>query len=332
MRVLVCGCGSIGLRHARALKDLLRCDVTAYDPDAVRADRAAHELGVPSTTSESSAFSSSYELVVVAGPTATHVSTAREAVENGAHVFIEKPISHNLDGVAELLDEADAKNLFVGVGSNMRFHVGPSLLRRYLPRIGTVYYSRASVGYYLPHMRPGVDYRKLYAAGGEQGGCILDDIHEIDYHIWLFGPVVGVACRAANLSALEMEAEDFAHISLRFSSGSVAEITMDYLNQCRSRSCEIVGERGTLVWEERGKPSACKISEYEGRTRKWKVLYQSEEDAADVCYVEELAELLNVIAGGPRRTLADGREGFYALRVARAAKQAAEHQSAVEIA
>ncbi len=303
-------------------------DLLAYDPDPERVAGVQQCFDVAATSDSALAFASHPELVMVCGPTSTHLATARRALSCGAHLFIEKPISHTPDGVAELLDEAERAQRFVGVGSNMRFATGPATLRQHLHRIEPIHYSRAAVGYYLPYMRRGVDYRSLYAAQRKQGGgVLLDDIHEIDYHVWLFGEVAQVSCQTANRGDLEMDAEDYAHLSLCFTSGMVSQIDMDYLNRCRTRNCEIIGQGGTLVWEERGKPSHCTIRLYTDRSSDWQTIHQSDEAHSDACYVAQLRELFAVLAGKPKMVLADGREGLCALRLAfRARESAADRQ------
>ena len=71
-------------------------------------------------------------VVIITAPTELHLPLALAAVRHGAHIFIEKPLSHSMDGL-ELLDaEARQKGLVTMVGCNMRFHPGPATVRRLL--------------------------------------------------------------------------------------------------------------------------------------------------------------------------------------------------------
>ncbi|MCB0619123.1 MAG: Gfo/Idh/MocA family oxidoreductase, partial [Saprospiraceae bacterium] len=53
--------------------------------------------------------------VLVCNPTALHLSTALEAAAAGCHLFLEKPVSHQLGGVEQLVEIAAEKNLLVQV-------------------------------------------------------------------------------------------------------------------------------------------------------------------------------------------------------------------------
>ena len=65
--------------------------------------------------------------VLVCTPPATHVTVARQAVEAGCHVFVEKPVAHLSDEVPALLDTAKRAGRLFAVGFNLRFL--PSLRR-----------------------------------------------------------------------------------------------------------------------------------------------------------------------------------------------------------
>lgn len=332
MKVLVCGCGSIGRRHIRNLVEHFKHEVSAYDPASDCLATVERGFPVKAFDNEDQAFEMKPDVVIAAGPSSTHLETAERAIAANAHVFIEKPIADRPDGIEGLLEKAIRKKLVVAVGSNMRFYPGPRLLKENLSKLGKVYFSKAYVGYYLPYMRPGVDYRNLYVAKKDTGGgLILDDIHEIDYHLWLFGKAENVFCRTAKLGELEIAIEDCAEISLSFSSGVSSQIHMDFLTKCRTRSCEIVGENGILLWEERGKPPKCSVRFYSDADREWHNLLASAVVDTEQCFVEQFEEFFAAAGGGVRKTLADGREGLCALEVALAAEKSAEHERIVEL-
>src|SRR5262249_53705106 len=182
MRVAVIGAGSIGQRHCRNLIALGH-DVAVWDPDEERRGQAV-AAGATTSRSLGELLETGPEAAVVCTPPAHHVDVAWEALDAGAHLFIEKPIAHASAGVAALLEEADRRGVQVGVGFTLR--VLPSLRRvRDLlegRRAGRVLAARAEFGGYLPAWRPGRDYRDNYAVSSALGGGILlDAIHELDY-------------------------------------------------------------------------------------------------------------------------------------------------------
>src|SRR4029453_128719 len=134
MRALIVGLGSAGRRHARNWASL-GGDVSVYR----RVNAAQPEpLGVDDALffqSLEQGLAAQPDVVIVTNPTSLHVETACAALRAGAHVLVEKPIGHTLEGVPELLAQANANVLMVGC--SLRFV--PTLQRmRELLRAGSI--------------------------------------------------------------------------------------------------------------------------------------------------------------------------------------------------
>ena len=123
MKFLVAGCGSIGRRHIR---NLLSLGHTAIATDLLEQSREAAqaELGVQTFPSLESGLGQKPDAVLVCTPPSTHLEIAKAALEAGCHVFIEKPISDSLSGIAALGSLAKKKRKVVQVGYNLRFATG----------------------------------------------------------------------------------------------------------------------------------------------------------------------------------------------------------------
>ena len=128
-----------------------------------------------------------------------------------------------------------------------------------------------------------------------------------------------------------MDVEDCADLFMRFSSGASTTIHFDYLNRCRTRRCEIVGENGTLLWEETGKPPHCAVKLYDDRSRKWYILRDSPILDHESCFVEQFRDFFRKIDGGTDCVIADGHQGLYALRIALQAKASAATKQLIRI-
>src|SRR5258708_23962029 len=105
--------------------------LAAVDPDAERLRPATEELGVagfPDLAPALAAFRP--QIVFIGTPPAFHVEHALQSLRADADVFIEKPLSHCLDGVGELSSEASNRGRVVQVGYNLRFHPGIRTLKR----------------------------------------------------------------------------------------------------------------------------------------------------------------------------------------------------------
>ena len=320
MKLLVIGAGSIGRRHA-ANAATLADEAAIFDlnPElAVQADLQTFE-------SLDSALGWGADGIIIATPHTTHIELAHKAVESGAHALIEKPISNTIEGVEEFLDLAKEKNKSVYVVCNMRFHPAVKTLHENLPRVGQTYYARAQYGNYLPNMRPDADYKKLYCAHKDQGGgVVLDVIHEIDYLTWFFGPISSIFCDGEKCSDLDIDVEDYASIIARHENGVRTEIHMDYLQQCKRRGCEIVGSKGTLIWESEGKnPEHCRVRFYDGDNKEWKTLLEEQIDISKP-YMDLMESFVENIKTGKGDNLLTGAQAAEELKTALAAYKSIE--------
>ena len=328
-RFLVVGCGSIGRRHAKNLRALGVSDMLAFDLRSDRREDVMSTYGIGTVASLEAAWNYDPEVVLVTVPTSLHVAMALEAAFRGCHLFIEKPLSHDLDGVKRLLDTVKQNNLVTLVGCNMRFHPGLSTLKSLLAdrAVGNVIAARVEVGQYLPDWRPGEDYRQSYSARREQGGgVILDAIHEIDYIRWLLGEVVGATCWAGKLSQLEIDTEDVAAILLRFENGTVGEVHLDYIQRVYSRTCQIIGEEGTLYWDY----TAGEVRWFSAQTKQWKVCANPNGWEPNQMYLDEMKHFLRCLAGEEKPVL-DVFDAARVLGIALAAKESARQQRWIEL-
>ncbi len=325
MRLLVIGAGSIGSRHAGNCCS--HGEVALLDCDAERVQKIAGQLDITGFCREQDAWDWAPDGVIVATPTHLHLEFAHRALENGIKaVLIEKPISHSMEGVDRLIASAEAQGAQLFVVTNMRFHPAIQTLKANIGLVGRPLFARGHFGNYLPNMRPDVDYRTLYAAHRAQGGgVILDVIHEIDYMSWLFGPVTAVTASAATLSDLEIDVEDYATLMMEHDSGVRTTLTMDYLQQCKRRGCEIIGTDGTLIWESEGKsPERCRVRVYEKKDDCWKTLLEQDGVDASLFYQRQIAEFAAAVEQGSNQ-LADAAQGRRALQAALSAHQSVEH-------
>ncbi|MGZ8230609.1 MAG: Gfo/Idh/MocA family protein [Burkholderiales bacterium] len=330
MKVLVVGCGSIGRRHAANASPLAAVAVLDASPEAARA--CAQSTGARAFDRLEDGLAWAPRAVVVATPHRSHLEIARRAVAAGADVLIEKPLSHSLDGVDDFLRTARARGRRAYVVCNMRFHPGPIALKQALDRIGTPLFARAHVGNFLPAMRPGRDYRELYAARrSEGGGVVLDAVHEIDYLTWLFGEVGSVACQAAKLSQLDIDVEDHALLSLRYASGVRASVELDYLRPRKSRGCEIVGADGVLVWASDGKdPERCSVRLFKSGGAAWEPIVELPRVDTAKPYEDLMRAFLHEIETPGTTVLLPAAEAARVLGVALAALESSARGGATQ--
>jgi len=209
------GHGSIGSRH---LKNLT-------------------ELGHQETTSQAEA-----DGFLICNPTAYHLETALKITRYNKPIFIEKPISHNLNG----LDKLTGKIL---VGYCLHFDQS---LKFFKQKIAGKKIIKVTIvcRSWLPDWHPDKDYRQSYSAKKDLGGGVLLDLsHEIDYALWFFGPVKKVTAKLQMAPELQIETESIADLNLDFVSGVNAKINLSFASHKNERYCEVVTDSGTLRWD-----------------------------------------------------------------------------------
>jgi len=178
----------------------------------------------------------------------------------------------------------DVKN--ISIVSNMRFHKGILTLNKNIKKIGKIFFVRSHFGNWLPNMRPTVDYRRVYSAKKKYGGgVILDCSHEIDYLSNLFGEIKKVSLFKKKLSSLEIDVEDFATMVIQHDKKIISELHLDFLRPIKKRGCEVVGEKGTIIWESLGKqPEKCVVKFCRKGDLKFSTIYSNKNLDTNLCY------------------------------------------------
>ncbi|MEK9186419.1 MAG: Gfo/Idh/MocA family oxidoreductase [Patescibacteria group bacterium] len=260
MKFLVCGLGSIGQRHYLNLKQLRAGDIIVY-----RTQKGCNKDFIDNFSKEHNpkvfydfdeALAQKPDAVVITNPTAFHLETAKKAIESGAHVFLEKPLSHDMKGVEELISLAKKKNLVGYVGYNFRFHPLLQQMKKWLDsgKIGRALSAHAEIGEYLPDWHSWEDYLKTYAARADLGGgVILTQSHDIDYLYWFFGMPKQVVAFENQDSELKIEVDSVVDAIFQFGSGVTASLHMDYVKRPSKRRFEITGSKGRMIWDYQDK-------------------------------------------------------------------------------
>lgn len=250
-QIAVLGCGSIGSRHLRNLCDLGYTGLMAFDPDPQIRQKVSEELGVGVSGSLDDIWHWRPAVALVTAPTNLHVELALMAARQNCHLFIEKPLSHSLDGVDGLCAEVEDRGLTTLVGCNMRFHPGPVRLKKWLGEraVGQVLSARFQTGSYLPRWRPGQDYHQSYSASPVWGGAVLDCIHELDLALWLLGGAKVLAAVTRPAISIGLKTDGLAEVILEHESGVISNLHLNFIQRNYRRAIEIIGSEGSIEWE-----------------------------------------------------------------------------------
>jgi predicted dehydrogenase len=252
MKFLIAGLGSIGRRHFRNLIALGEKNIILLRTR--KATLPDDELaGYPVETEIQTALQKHRpDAIVVANPTALHLDVAIPAAEAGCHLLLEKPVSHSLDGLDALQKAAEKSGARILVGFQFRYHPTLNKARELIQggALGQALTVHAHWGEYLPNWHPWEDYRQSYAARADLGGGVIGTLtHPLDYLRSLLGEIDALWSFNGHISPLELDVEDVAEIGLKFASGALGGVHLNYVQRPPAHRLEIIGTKGTLRWD-----------------------------------------------------------------------------------
>lgn len=208
LRAAVIGVGYLGRFHAQKYRDHEGVTlVGVVDADPARGAEVAAEVGCRSLTDYRELFGQ-VDLVSIVVPTQYHHAVARECLDNGIHVLLEKPITQTVAEADELIRIADGKGLVLQVGHLERFNPAVKALQGVLSNPLFIESHRLA-----PFKPRGTDVN-----------VVLDlMIHDIDILLSLVRhPVTTI--NSVGLPVLSGEV-DIANARLQFANGCVANVT-----------------------------------------------------------------------------------------------------------
>ena len=295
MKVLkagVAGAGVFGGFHARKYAGHEGTQLTAvFDPDEGRAQALAAELGAVAFT-DFRRFVDGLDVITVATPGATHFEIALAAVQAGASVYVEKPITHTLEEADRLLSAAAKAGCVVACGHQERVTFSAMGLLG-LPEKPYVLES-------IRHGTPNTRNRDI--------SCVLDlMIHDLDLALVLTGdePV-----------AVEAEGEfDHVRAEVTFSSGLTAVFDASRIAEARKRTMLTQFTSGSVNIDFLA-PSFANSTPFALNPD-----FAQSAEGRDPLGVS-VARFLSAVRGGGR-PVATGEDGARALDLALAVEQAA---------
>lgn len=341
MKILIVGLGSIGQRHLRNIHTLLgnKSQISAYrtrKESTVLTDSMSIEEGArldkkyeySSFDTLKDALADSPEIVFICNPTSLHMPVALAAAEQGCHLFIEKPLSHNLKGIKSLISLVEEKNLVAYVGFQLRFHPCFHQLKKSLivKNIGGILSVHLESGEYLPGWHKWEDYRQTYAARKNLGGgVILTQMHEIDYALALFGLPESVYALGGHFSSLDLDVEDVVDVLMEFPYKErklPAFFHLDYLQRPPTRKCRVIGEKGTITMDLISRNVLLRDNNGNEERFEYKGFQRNQ------LYLDEMKHFFACIRG-EEKPLNDIHTAFKGMKVAMAVKESMEKRKKV---
>jgi predicted dehydrogenase len=191
------------------------------------------------------------EVVSVCVPSGLHADIGAAAAAAGKHLVVEKPIEVTLAAADKLIAAARAAGVMLTVISQHRFDAGLVELRRTLDSgaLGDLVLGEARTKWYRAQQY--YDSAAWRGTRAFDGGALLNQgVHYVDLLRWCMGPVAEVTAVCAT-RAHQMEAEDVAVATLRFTSGAVGAIVASTaVFPGFAQRLEVTGTNGTVIVED----------------------------------------------------------------------------------
>jgi len=306
MKYLIAGLGSIGRRHLTNLITLGQKDIILYR-SGLRKTNEPELQKFPTEYDLERALETKPDAVIISNPTALHLDVAIPAVKSGCHLFLEKPISHNMERVQEFKRLVEHVGTQVFVGFQFRFHPGLKRIKKILEQneIGKVLFVRCHWGEFLPGWHPNEDYSQGYSARSDLGGgVVLTLCHPIDYLQWMLGEVTDVFAITHKISDLEINVDDYAEILLKMKCGAYLNLHLDYIQQPPQHNLEITGSKGIIKWDN----ADGVVHLFNNSHRHWQDLIMEPEFERNSMFLSEMQHFIDIVEGGiqPLSSLSDG--------------------------
>jgi predicted dehydrogenase len=240
VRFGVIGYGYWGPNIVRNLSSLDNCQLVAIcDQNAAALKRAGRLYpGVKLTTDASDVLTSpDIDAIAVITPVWTHFDLAKRALENGKHVFVEKPFTSTSEQATELIALAEKKRLQIMVDHTFLFSGAVKKIRELVDNgtLGSLYYfdsTRVNLGLFQHDVSVVWDLAP-------------HDLSIMD-HILREKPEAVVATGAKHVNDLA----DMAFITVYFPNNLIAHVNVNWLSPVKVRMTLIGGKDKMLVWND----------------------------------------------------------------------------------
>lgn len=208
LKCAVIGIGYLGRFHAQKYQTIDNAELVAVcDLNTESCEQVSRELNVPAYSNYQDLFGK-VDAVSIAATTNMHFKIAKDCLENGIHVLIEKPITETVQQANELIAIAKQNNLKLQVGHLERFNSARLALDEYLEQPLFIESQRLA-----PFKPRGTDVN-----------VILDlMIHDIDLiQTIVNSPIVNINAHGAPVLSKSI---DIANARITFANNCVANVT-----------------------------------------------------------------------------------------------------------
>lgn len=303
MKAMVIGLGSMGKRRIRCLQALGVKDIIGVDHRADRREESFAKYGVASVADLPAAWAAGApNVVIISLPPKLHVMAMTECVRHRVPFFVEASVVD--DGLADLIESANAAGVVAAPSATLRFHPAIAEIFRIVRsgRLGKISNVMLHSGQYLPDWHTYESVADYYVSDPATGGAREIVPFEMTWFTELFGFPRRVA--AQYRKTIEIEGADCiedTYNGLLDYGTFLATVTVDVVSRHATRKLTINGAKGQLAWSW----DETAIRVYDGADATWTDLPYNMEQAAEGynknigenMYIDEIRAFLDAVAG-----------------------------------
>jgi predicted dehydrogenase len=225
LRVGVVGVGVMGSNHARVFSELPGVKLVGVaDPDRKQREFVGRALGCTAVNDAAELIRCGVDAVTIAAPTHLHRDIALEAISQGIHVLVEKPIASTVEEGRAIIAAARRAGVTLMIGHVERFNPAVEAIKQAMRNEDILSIAITRVGPFPPRM--------------SNVGVVIDlAVHDIDLIRWFTdSEIVEIQ---PQLSSAVAEREDIALLQFRTASGVLAHINTNWLTPFKARTIHI---------------------------------------------------------------------------------------------
>ena len=253
MRILICGTGSIGKRHAQVIRSLNPySEIVAWRSG--KNDNVCDEgLFSQELYDTESVLAKDFDAVIVCTPSSTHIEYLKLLRNIDAPILLEKTLSIEVEmskAKDYLFSLARSDN--ISVGYMYRYDTCALKIKEWLEQgvLGDLIDARFYCGSWLPEWRPMQDYRRSVSCRRSDGGGVLHELsHEIDLALWFLGEFSLDFAKIEQKSDLEVDVEDSVLLVGESKQCSSTSIGLNFCSRPSRRFVSIRGSSGEIYWD-----------------------------------------------------------------------------------
>jgi predicted dehydrogenase len=250
VKVAVVGAGGAAqVVHLPILGRLPDVEVVGIvDPQLAKAETVADRFHIPrfTTSFEELTAEVSPEAVLVCSPTGQHEAVVIQALESGAHVLCERPLTVSSSSAERILAVAREADRELMVAMNLRFRFDMRAIRQFVlsGELGDVVHIR-STWMNRRYRRPRGGWRGKREISG--GGALMDlGAQAVDIAMWLLDyPAVERVTASLGASGDDVEASAFALIDLEGGRTVTVEVSWELPDEKDRHEVVVLGTGGT---------------------------------------------------------------------------------------